>query len=217
MTIRILLADDHEIVREGFRSLLDNESDFEVIGEAGDGAEAARLARELAPNVIVMDVNMPGMDGVDATRLIASEVPNVKVVALSMYPKKSFVTGMLEAGASAYVLKNRPFSELATAVRTVMGDELYLCPKSAEIVVNDYMQTRPARSGSRESPLADRERRILKLLAEGKTSKEIALIIDMSVKTVDASRREMMKKIGVQSVAELVKYAIREDLTTLDI
>ena len=216
MEVKILLADDHAIVREGIRSLIEKESDMKVVGEAGEGTEVVLLARELKPDIIIMDVNMPGMDGIDTTRLITSELPNVKVVALSIYPKKSFIRGMLEAGASGYVLKNGAFNELVKAIKTVRTDEVYLCPKSTSIVVDEYTQSHLERSGFSDLPLTDRERKVLKLFAEGKTSKEIALIIGMSAKTVDACRRQIMEKLDVRSLAELVKYAIRNGLTSLD-
>lgn len=216
MTVRILLVDDHKILREGLHSMLEKQADIEVVGEAGDGAMAIRLARELKPDVIVMDVEMHGMDGIDATRWISQEIRDAKIVALSMYPKKSFVIEMLKAGAAGYILKEYAFSELVNAINTVMADEIYLCPKVASIVVGSYVRSQLEPGSSSGTLLTSREREVLKLLAEGKPSKEVALLLNVSIKTVDACRRLIMQKLNVRSVAELVKYAIREGLTSLD-
>ncbi len=215
MAVRILLADDHKMVREGLSLLLRSEPDMEVVGEAEEGATATRLARELKPDVIIMDVNMPGMDGIDATRRILMDMPEVKLIAISMYAKKSFITEMLKAGASGYILKEQAFDELVRAIKMVISNETYLSSKVAGIVVDDYVQNHNGRRSATEV-LTQREREVLRLLAEGKPSKEIALLLDISVKTIDACRRRIMQKLNVQSLAELVKYAIREGLTTID-
>jgi DNA-binding NarL/FixJ family response regulator len=197
------------MVREGLSLLLKSEPDIEVVGEAEEGATATRLARELKPDVIIMDVNMPGMDGIDATRRILMDTPDVKLIALSMYAKKAFITEMLKAGASGYILKEQ-------AIEMVISNETYLSSKVASIVVDDYVQTHNGRGGSAVGVLTQRESEVLRLLAEGKPSKEIALLLDMSAKTIDACRRRIMQKLDVQSLAELIKYAIREGLTTID-
>ena len=215
MSVKILMVDDHKIVREGLCALVNGEPDMEVIGQAQDGGEAIRLTRRLKPDVIVMDVNMPGMDGVDATRRIVNNVPDIKIIALTMYPKKSFVMEMLSAGASGYILKNDAFAELAKAINTVMAGETYLCPKAASILVDHYVRNHP-RSVSANVLLTNRQREVLKLLAEGKSTKESALILKLSPKTVDACRRRVMEKLDVQNIAQLIKYAIREGLTPLD-
>jgi len=217
MAVRVLLADDHAILREGLRHLLDERSDMEVVGEASDGAGAISLSRRLKPDIIVMDVNMPGMDGIDATRQIVRELPEVKVVALSMYPKSTFVVEMLKAGASAYVLKEQAFKELIKAIDTVMTGEVYLSTKAASVMVDKHIRGRQPVGKVQGTALATRERNVLKLLAEGKSSKEIAKIINMSVQTVDACRRSLMSKLHARSIADLVKYAIREGLTKLDV
>jgi len=215
MTLRIVLADDHEIMRQGLRVLLEKHSDMEVVGEANDGLKAIELAKELDPDVVVMDVNMPGVDGADATRRIVSEQPDIRIVALSMHSKKGFIIEMLKAGASGYVLKENAFSELVNAITTVMGNEIYLSSKITRIVVDDYVQDRLGGDSSKNM-LTDRESEVLKLVGDGKSSKEIALQLDLSVKTIDACRRRIMNKLDIDSVAELVKYAIREGLTSLE-
>lgn len=213
--IRILAVDDHEIVRQGLCSLIENEVGMVVIGEAGDGETAMELACELEPDVIVMDVSMPGIDGIDTTRRIVGAVPCVKIVALSLYPRKSFIVEMLRAGALGYVLKDNSFDELAKAINTVMTGKVHLCPKAAGIIVDDYVLYPSGRISS-EVELTQRQREILKMLAEGKPSKEVALILDIGTKTVDACRRRIMQKLNIQSIPELVKYAIRQGLTSLD-
>lgn len=216
MTLRVLLADDHEIMRQGLRLLLEKHSDMEVVAEANDGQEAIELAGQLKPDVVVMDVNMPGVDGPDATRRIVSSQPDTRIVALSMHSKKGFIIEMLKAGASGYVLKENAFSELVNAINTVMGNEIYLSSKITRIVVDDYVQDRVGGDSSKKM-LTDRESEVLKLVGDGKSSKEIALQLDLSVKTIDACRRRIMSKLGIDSVAELVKYAIREGLTSLEV
>lgn len=216
MTLRVLLADDHEIMRQGLRLLLEKHSDMEVVAEANDGQEAIELAGQLKPDVVVMDVNMPGVDGPDATRRIVSDKPDTRIVALSMHSKKGFIIEMLKAGASGYVLKENAFSELVNAINTVMGNEIYLSSKITRIVVDDYVQDRVGGDSSKKM-LTDRESEVLKLVGDGKSSKEIALQLDLSVKTIDACRRRIMSKLGIDSVAELVKYAIREGLTSLEV
>ncbi len=216
MTLRVLLADDHEIMRQGLRVLLEKNSDMEVVAEANDGQEAIELADQLKPDVVVMDVNMPGVDGPDATRRIVSSQPDTRIVALSMHSKKGFIIEMLKAGASGYVLKENAFSELVNAINTVMGNEIYLSSKITRIVVDDYVEDRVGRGAGSKMTLTDRQNEVLKLVGDGKSSKEIALLLDLSVKTIDACRRRIMAKLDIDSVAELVKYAIREGLTSLE-
>ncbi len=213
--IRITLVDNHKIMCDGLRALFRSQHDMEVVGEAKDGTEAIHLARELTPDVIIVDVNMSGMNGISDIRQISQELPDIKIVALSMYLRKAFVAEILSAGASGYVLKNHTFSELIKAIYAVMADEIYLCPKTTSIVVGDYVRSRSGGSGSSDEALTGRERKVLELLADGKSSKEIARIIEMSVKTIDARRRRIMQKLDVESVAELVKYAIRSGITSI--
>jgi DNA-binding NarL/FixJ family response regulator len=210
---RILLVDDHQVLREGLRALLEKQPDIVVVGEAGDGHTALQLVRDLRPDITIMDVNMQGMDGIDATRLIARDYPETKVLALSMYLRKVFVSEMFKCGASGYLLKENAFAEVVEAIRTVLAGERYVCLKAAGLLVDQYVQEHAAPEDPR---LTDREMELVRMLANGQTSKEIARVTDTSVKTVDACRRRVMHKLGVASVAEIVKYAIREGLTTVD-
>lgn len=216
MAVKILIVDDHKIVREGLRSMFEKQADMEVVGDAEDGAIAVRIARELRPDVVILDVQMPGMDGIDVTRRLSTELPETKVIALSMFDKRTFVTKMLEAGASGYVLKGGPFSKLVEAVKTVMAGEVYLCAAVATILVGEYVDRSRRDAGPSTGRLTERELDILKLLTEGRSSKEIALLFGISIQAVDASRRRIMRKLDIHSFADLVKYAIREGVTTID-
>lgn len=216
MSIRILLADDHEVVREGLRALLANERDLEVVGEAENGRTAVRLARELMPDVVIMDVTMPGLNGIEATRQITSLGPSVNVLALSMHSDSRFVAQMLIAGASGYLPKGCSFAELCEAIQAVASNQTYLSPKIAGAVVRDYVRRSFASRSSALTVLTQREREVLQLLAEGKTSKRVASLLGISPKTVSTHRRHVMKKLGIDSLAGLVKYAIHEGLTSLE-
>ena len=216
MSIRILLADDHKITRQGLRSLLDKEFDMEVVAEAEQGRTAVRLVRELSPQVVIMDVTMPDLNGVEAARQIVSEFPDVKIIALSMHSDSLFVTEMLRSGASGYLLKDCAFEELARAIRTVVAGRTYLSPCIFGVVVNDYLHRLSKADFSGSEVLTDREREVLQLLAEGKSTKQIALKLHISVKTVETHRRQMMDKLDIHTVAELTKYAIRKGLTSLE-
>ncbi len=214
--MRILIADDHGIVRQGLRALLEKQPDMEIIGEAEDGTAAVRLAAELSPDVIIMDVSMPNLNGIEATRLILKKIPDVRIIALSTYSKRSFVIETLKAGALGYVLKSYLFDELARAIHAVTANEHYLSPQITDVLIEDYI-TRPLPAdGSASGNLTDRERQMLQLLAEGQSTKQIALSLSISPKTADANRRRIMNKLGIFSVAELTKYAIREGLTSLE-
>lgn len=216
MPNRILLADDHDMMRQGLRALLDNEADMTVVGEARDGREAVAMFNDLRPSVVVMDVAMPDMNGIEATKRIVAEKARAKVIALSMHSDPEFIRRMLEAGASGYLLKDCAFEEMIDAVRTVMENQVYLSPKVAGLVVTGYVHGKVRRSDPVIADLTSREREVLQMLAEGKTSKQIAATLDVSRKTVDTHRRNIMHKLDVYSVAELTKYAIREGLTSVD-
>jgi len=216
MSIRILLADDHKITRQGLRSLLEKQPDMEVVAEAEEGRTAVRLVRELVPNVVIMDVTMPGLNGMEATRQIVGEFPNVKIIALSMHSDSLFVTEMLRSGASGYLLKDCAFEELERAIRTVVADKTFLSPTISGVVVDDYLHRLSKADFSDSEVLTNREREVLQLMAEGKSTKQIALRLHISVKTVETHRRQIMNKLDIHTVAELTKYAIRKGLTSLE-
>ena len=213
MSLRILVADDHQILREGLVTLLEK-AGMTVVGEAGDGRTAVRLARELKPQVVIIDIAMPELNGIEATRQIVEEVPGVKVIALSMLADKQFVRGMLQAGASGYLLKYCASQELVQAIRAVRNQLVYLSPGITEMVVEDFKAVTGDTSAF--SVLTPREREILQLYAEGKISREIADTLHLSLKTVEAYRRQIMEKMNFKSFADLIKYAIREGLTSLE-
>lgn len=213
MSIRIVLADDHAIVREGLKSLLEHDLHMEVIGEAQDGEESITLARTLDPDVVLMDVTMSQLNGIDATRRIVAENPSVKVIALSMHSDKQFISEMFSAGASAYLAKDCVLDELDRAIKAVLARRAYISPSVAGTVVRDYLDHLNA---SPPSILTTKERAVLQLIAEGKNTKEISLHHRISVKTVEGHRKRIMEKLDIHTVAELTKYAIRAGLTWLE-
>lgn len=216
MSIRILLADDHQIIRAGLRSLLEKEPGLTVIAEAETGREAVRLTLVQQPEVVVMDVAMPDLNGIEATRQIIAERPGIRVVALSMHADRRYVMEMLKAGASGYLLKDSAFEELVRAIRTVLANQTYLSPEIANLVVGDYVrQLQQNKDTSAFSVLTVREREVLQLLTEGSSTAQIAERLHLSVKTIETHRQNIMEKLGLRSIAELTKYAIREGLTSL--
>ncbi len=216
MGIRIIIADDHQIMRQGLRTLLEKEPGMEVVAEASTGRETISLVREFLPQAVIMDVEMPDINGVDACREILEEFPQIKIIALSMHADRRFVVNMLRAGAQGYLLKDCAFEELVQALRLAMDNRTYLSPGVAEVVVKDYARPQPAPSLAECPELTNREREILQLMSEGKRSSQIAGLLSISVKTVDTHRQQIMHKLGTRSVADLTKYAIREGLTSLD-
>lgn len=215
MSIRILLADDHKILREGIKSLIEKQSDMQVIGEADNGRETVRLVRELSPDIVVIDISMPDMNGIEATRQIISKDSRIKIIALSVHSDKRYVTEMLNAGASGYLLKECAFGELVNAIRTVITNRSYLSPEITDVMINDYKHMLSKETLSVFSLLTPREREVLQLLAEGTTTKDIAAKLNVSVKTVETYRQQIMDKLDIHSIAELTKYAIKEGLTSL--
>ena len=216
MSIRIVLVDDHAILRQGLQSLLAQEHDIEVVAEVTDGRQAIAVAQEKTPHVMVMDLAMPGMNGVEATRRITSESPKTKVLCLSMHAEEQFVLAALRAGASGYLLKGASSEELVRAIRALADGHKYVSPAISETVLGALCTTAPANHGSSLSRLTAREREILQLLAEGHSTKEIALHLDVSAKTVATHRENLMKKVEIETIAGLTKYAIRHGLTTSD-
>jgi DNA-binding NarL/FixJ family response regulator len=215
MNIKVLLVDDHRIVRHGLRALLDKEADIKVVSEADSGRDALQLAGEILPDVIVMDIAMPDMNGVDAARRIIADNPECRILVLSMLGDKRFVAEMFSAGVKGYLLKDCAADELVRAIRAIHRGEMYLCPQIAGIVIKDFIKLLPEASPETSPVLTSREREVLQLIAEGKNAKEIAFILSVSSKTVDTFRQSIMKKLGLNTVAELTKYAIREGLTSL--
>jgi DNA-binding NarL/FixJ family response regulator len=216
MSVKILLADDHRIMRDGLRSLIEKQLGMEVVAEAENGRAAVKLTRKFRPDVIVMDINMPDLNGIDATRQIVAEFPGTKVVAFSMHTDHQFVAGALKAGVSGYLQKDSAFEELERAIHTVISNQTYLSPKIAGEVVGGYVERLVAEESAAPASLTDREREVVQLYAEGHTTKKIADRLNLSVKTVETHRRHIMEKLNVTSIAELTKFAIRKGLTTLD-
>lgn len=216
MPIKILIADDHKIVREGLRLLIERQKNMEVVGEAENGRQAAKFAKELHPDLVIMDVAMPDSNGVESTNYIKNDYPNIKVLALSMHSDKMFVIRMLKAGASGYLLKECAFEELANAIHTVMEDNIYLSPQIAHIIVDDWIHNPIKTEPDELTSLSSREKEVLQLLAEGKSTQEIASLLYLSVKTIDSHRRNVMIKLDAKSIAELTKIAIRQGLTSLE-
>lgn len=217
-TIKVLLVDDHQMVREGLGNLLRQQSNLDVVGEAADGWMAIEMVREQTPDIVVMDVGMPGLNGIEAARQIVAEVPKTKVIALSVHGDKRFVNEMLKAGASGYLLKANAFVELVRAIGIVMAGQVYLSPEIASLVVESYLnrEHEEGHSSTVFMLLTPRERQILQLLAEGHTTRDIANMLYISQKTVDVHRQNISKKLQLHTLADLIKYAIKEGLVSLD-
>ena len=217
MSIRILVADDHKIMREGLRALLEGQKDMQVVGEAENGMSAVRMTRDLVPDVVIMDIAMPDLNGIGATKKIRSDLPDVKIIALSMHSDRRFIAEMFRSGASGYLLKDYSFEELVTAIRVVVANRIYLSPSIAGIVIEDYVrQLQKDENTDVTGILSDREIEVLQLIAEGRSTKEIAACLHVSGKTVETHRRQIMEKLKVYSVAELTKYAIQQGLTSVE-
>jgi DNA-binding NarL/FixJ family response regulator len=215
--IRVVLADDHRIVCEALKEALEKEPGVQVVAVARNGREAVRMTRDLEPDVVVLDVTMPELSGIEATRQIREHHPAARIIALSMHSDRRYVTGMLTAGASGYLVKDCALEELATALRTVMRGEIYLSPRIAGAVVESLRgAASPVGSSAQVAVLTSREREVLQLLAEGHGTRDIAARLHVSVKTVETHRRQIMTKLGIESVAGLTKFAIREGITSLD-
>ena len=215
LKIKILLADDHKIMRAGLRSILEKQPDMEILGEAQNGLVALQLAKKLRPDLIIMDISMPDLNGIEATSRILAELSGLRVLALSMHSDRGFLIKMLKAGASGYLLKDCASEELIDAVHVIMKNRLYISPAMVDDMVRGYVQMASREDLSAFSVLTTRERDVLQRLAEGKSVKEIAHDLNISVKTVETFRHRIEDKLNLNSIAELTKYAIREGLTSL--
>jgi DNA-binding NarL/FixJ family response regulator len=216
MGIRIVLADDHRIVRDGLCALLAREKDIELIGQADDGLGAVRLARELRPDIVVTDVSMPGLNGVEATRRIRADEPSVRVLCLSVHAESRMVLAVLEAGASGYVLKDCSYDELALAIRKAMADQIHLSAELVGLVVKEVRSRGQPQVAGGSAALTPREREMVQLLSEGLSTQQIADRLHVSIKTVATHREHVMQKLDISSLAELTRYALCEGLSSLD-
>lgn len=212
MTINILLADDHKILRDGLRTVIEKHSHLKVAGEASNGREAVNLCHKLRPDVVIMDVAMEGLNGMEATGQILQDSPGIKIIGLSMHSNKRFILGMFKAGAFGYLLKDSDSDELIKAIETVMANKKYISQDISGTILQELISP----SEYQDFELSPREKEILQLLAEGKSSKEIAGILFLSSKTVDAHRKNIMDKLNLHTLPDLTKYAVRTGLTTLD-
>jgi len=218
MATRILIADDHAMMRDGLKVVIEQEMGMEVVGEAENGKKTVAMAKKLAPHIVIMDIGMPDLNGIEATRKIVVENVHAKVIALSVHGDQRYVAEMLKAGASGYLLKRSAAEELIRAIKSVMFGQTYLSPDVTGGVVENFIrQPSPAQSDVEVfSELTDREREVLQILSEGKTTKEIAAALNVSVKTIETHRRNIMQKLDLHSVAELTKYAVRQGITTVE-
>ena len=215
--IRVMIVDDHVIVREGLRSLLEAQPDIKVAGEATDGEEAVSKTREIQPDIVLMDITMPGMSGLEATRQIRRQSPDAKILALTMHEGDEYFFKILEAGASGYFIKGGSSSELISALRAVHQGDVFIYPTMAKKLLNDYLKrVRAGQDKESYDGLTNREREILKLIAEGHTNQDIADLLVLSIATVQTHRAHIMAKLGLRSPAELIKYAVRHGFITLD-
>jgi DNA-binding NarL/FixJ family response regulator len=227
-SIRVILVDDHDVVRTGLKTYLDTQSEIKVVGEVGDGALAVELAKELVPDVVIMDISMPGMDGMQATRILKTDCPSCKVLALTVHADKQYFFEMLSAGALGYVTKQAAADELLAAIRAVAAGQVYLQPALATWLLEDYQRLLQQSGAPNEfveneefttndlAVLSDRELQVLALVAESKSNIQIGEILDISPKTVARHRERIMKKLNIHSIVELVRLAIRSGLVTLE-
>ncbi|MHC4288805.1 MAG: response regulator [Planctomycetota bacterium] len=214
MAVKVLIVDDHEIMRDGMSALLHKYSEFEVVGQAADGREALEMASQLKPDLVIMDVGMPNLNGVDATRQLLAQHTDLKVMALSTHSDGPVVAKMIKAGASGYMLKESAFEELIEGITALLEGKTFLCKKISKVVFSEYvgMITNPKTKNG--DGLTGREREVLQLVSEGHTTREIAETLKLSTKTIDSHREHIMEKLGIRNIAGLTKYAIREGLTS---
>ncbi len=212
MSIKIVLADDHTILRQSIAKSFDEEKDIEIVGQAKDGRSTIDLVRQLQPDLIIMDIEMPDLNGIEATHRIIKECPKAKVLGLSMHSNDKYIREMFRAGANGYLLKNCPFEELVKAVRTILKGKTFIGSSVGELIIKEYVSM-PEKEKSAFTILSEREREVLQLLAEGQTTKQIARLLHISPKTVEGHRLRIMDKLGIDSIAKLTKYAIQEGMT----
>lgn len=213
--IDILIVDDHKMVREGLKTLIEKNHGMQVIGEASDGHEAIKLAQELHPHLIIMDLSMPELNGIESSRKILAHNSAIKIIALSMHDNEQFVIESLKAGSSGYLLKDCAFGELSQAITDVMNGKIYLCSKVNEYIIKNYVAQATKEDTSAYAILTAREREVLQLLSEGHSTKMIACDLTVSVKTIETHRQQIMEKLDIHSVAELTKYSIKNGITSL--
>ena len=214
MSIKVLIADDHQLFREGITNLLKASADLEIVGQAENGKEVVEKAREFKPDIILMDIGMPEMSGIEATVMLNKEMPQIKIIALSMHSDKQFINGMLEAGASGYLLKNSTYNQLIEAIKSVNSGNKYLSGEVTDIVINDYLDKKQE-ANKRDADLSERESEILLMIAEGYSTREIGEKLFISVKTVGTHKQKILEKLQLNNTAEMVKYAIKNGLIEL--
>ena len=213
--VRVLLADDHKLVRAGFRAMLDSLGDVEIVGETGDGREALELIRQHRPDVALLDITMPSLTGLEVAARVANEMQNVRIIILSMHTTEDYIARAVRAGVSGYLLKNADPVELELALRAAVNGQMYMSPTVSKQLVDDYLRRMGSDAGPEEQ-LTTRQREILQLIAEGKSTKDIAVTLDLSIKTVETHRKDLMDRLGIHDVAGLVRYAIRAGIIKAD-
>ncbi len=213
--ITVMLVDDHKLMREGLRALIESHEDLQVVGEAENGRTAVDLAARLTPDVIIMDISMPGLNGIEATRRIVEVNTEVRVIALSMHLERRTALAMLSAGAAGYLLKDCASEEVVNAIHAVRREGIYLSPKVADLILQDYLVAIAQGEASPLARLSTKEREVLQLIGEGRRNREIADIMEVSIRTVEFHRKQLMEKLNIRSTADMVKLAIREGLVTL--